>query len=214
MSQDVLSNEASQRDADDPSPPFIFTQILPATLNDPLRIIDGVTRFTLALTADERTKSRHYFKAQLRPSLDLVYAVSDDQNSEIPQTCGIYLRLPRGTVLKQDDMLTTEQGNATLQIVAKPEAVMTAIAPAPLDLLKAAYHLGNRHVTLEVTLNYLRFAPDPVLKTMVEHIGLTVTDDFLPFHPETGAYGSHRSLSPHSHSYHSYSHHSYSHYSH
>lgn len=203
MSQGMFSNQASQQGPSD-SPPFIFTQILPATLNDPLSITAGVTRFTLALTADERTKSRHYFEAQLKHPLKPVRSVGEEKKNELPQTYGVYLRLPRGTVLRQDDTLTTEQGTATLRIMAKPEGVMTAIAPTPLALLKAAYHLGNRHVSLEVTLNYLRFPPDPVLKKMVEHMGLTVTDDFLPFHPETGAYVGHSPLStpPHSHHHH------------
>ncbi|NEP55380.1 MAG: urease accessory protein UreE, partial [Moorea sp. SIO3C2] len=81
----------------------------------------------------------------------------------------------------------------------RPEPVMTAIASTPLSLLKAAYHLGNRHVALEVSLQHLRFTPDPVLKQMVEQMGLTVKDEKVPFHPEQGAYASQTSHDHHGH---------------
>jgi urease accessory protein len=124
---------------------------------------------TLPLTAEERSRSRHYFQTEAGQ--------------------GIYLQLPRGTVLYHQDLLTTEAGQPIVQIIAKPEPVMTATAHTPLDLLRAAYHLGNRHVPLEVAIEYLRLTPDPVLKAMLEQLGLHVTDAILPFRPEMGAYG-------------------------
>ena len=66
---------------------------------------------------------------------------------------------------------------------------MTATAHTSLDLLRAAYHLGNRHVPLEVAIDYLRLAPDSVLKAMLEQLGLNVIEAILPFRPEMGAYG-------------------------
>jgi urease accessory protein len=124
---------------------------------------------TLPLTAEERTRSRHYFQTEAGQ--------------------GIYLQLPRGTVLHHQDLLTTQEGQTIVQIIAKPEPVMTATAHTPLDLLRAAYHLGNRHVPLEVAIGYLRLTPDPVLKAMLEQLGLHVTEAILPFQPEMGAYG-------------------------
>jgi urease accessory protein len=62
-------------------------------------------------------------------------------------------------------------------------------ASNPLHLLRAAYHLGNRHVPLEVTAEYLRLSPDPVLADLLQQLGLTVRLQTLPFQPETGAYG-------------------------
>ncbi|NEP54368.1 MAG: urease accessory protein UreE [Moorea sp. SIO3C2] len=199
MSQEVSGNAAGQRVLSD-SPPFIFTRILePSSPNPEKLATTEVPRFTLALTAHERTKSRHYFEAQVFPVLGTMQSNEAYANTAPLNTQGIYLRLPRGTVLHHDDQLTTEKETAVLQIVAKPEAVMTAIASNPLDLVKAAYHLGNRHVSLEVTLNYLRFSPDPVLKQMLERMGLTVTDDILAFQPEAGAYGGHPPLETHHH---------------
>lgn len=124
---------------------------------------------TLTLTADERTRSRHQFNA-------------DDGQP-------LYLHLPRGTVLHHGDLLRADDSDRLVQIVAKPEAVMTVSGHSSLELLRAAYHLGNRHVALEVTDQYLRFSPDPVLKAMVEHLGLQVHEELVPFQPEAGAYG-------------------------
>lgn len=56
-------------------------------------------------------------------------------------------------------------------------------------LLRAAYHLGNRHVPLEIGATYLRLSPDPVLRTMLEQLGMNVLEAVLPFQPELGAYG-------------------------
>jgi urease accessory protein len=150
---------------------------------------------TLSLTADERMRSHHYFES--------------DQGQPL------YLRLPRGTVLRQGDWLQSETGEV-LQVIAKPEQVLTVTAAKPLQLLRAAYHLGNRHVALEVTETYLRLAPDPVLRTMLEQLQVFVEEGSHPFNPEAGAYHSHsnHSHSNHSHSNHSHSNHSHSNHSH
>ena len=139
-----------------------FTQCYPADFSQ-------TADLSLTLTADDRTRSRHYF--------------------ETNEGQGIYLRLPRGTVLQHGDLLQSEDGQSLVRILAKPEPVMTVTAVSPLALLKAAYHLGNRHVSLEVTETYLRLSPDPVLKTMLEQMGLHVTEEIVPFQPEAGAYG-------------------------
>jgi urease accessory protein len=129
---------------------------------------DADVIFTLALTAEERMRSRHYFETNNGRS--------------------VYLHLPRGTVLRQGDLLKSEQGDF-VRVVAKAEPVLTVTTDNPLDLLRAAYHLGNRHVALELTASYLRLTPDPVLRDLLEHLGLTVIDEVSPFQPETGAYG-------------------------
>lgn len=153
-----------------------FTQRYPADFSQ-------TANFSLTLTADDRTRSRHYF--------------------ETDEGQGVYLRLPRGTVLQHGDLLRSEDGQSLVRILAKPEPVMTVTAATPLALLKATYHLGNRHVSLEVTETYLRLAPDPVLKTMLERMGLHIIEEIVPFQPEAGAYGhshSHEPESVHTHS--------------
>lgn len=129
----------------------------------------GKASVTLALTAEERTKSR-----------DRVFSADGDR---------VCLKLPRGTVLRDGDCLESDDGSTVAKIIAKPEPVLTVTSDRPLDLLKAAYHLGNRHVPLEVNVNYLRLSPDPVLRSMLERLGLKVVVEEAPFQPETGAYG-------------------------
>ena len=126
---------------------------------------------TLALTAEERTRSRHRFE------------MSDGK--------AIFLRLPRGTVLHDGDILQDETNSESIKITAKPEAVLTVTASTKQDLLRAAYHLGNRHVPVEITATYLRISPDSVLHQMLEQLGLEVKEEILPFQPELGAYGQH-----------------------
>ncbi len=130
---------------------------------------DVSVSFTLSLTAEERTRTRHRFET------------SDGQ--------GLYLRLPRGTVLYDGDLLQSDSGDVLVRIVAKPEPVLTVTSQTSVDLLRASYHLGNRHVPLEVTPNYLRLSPDPVLRAMLEQLGVEVKEDVVPFQPEVGAYG-------------------------
>jgi urease accessory protein len=139
-----------------------LTQRLPANQ-------DAVVSYTLSLTADERTRSRHRFETQDGEAL--------------------FLRLPRGTVLRDRDLLQSEYGDTLVRIAAKPEPILTVTAKEPLELLRAAYHLGNRHVALEIAPTYLKLSPDPVLKAMLEHMGVEVKEEVSPFQPETGAYG-------------------------
>jgi urease accessory protein len=125
---------------------------------------------TLSLTAEERTRSRHKF------------ILVDGQE--------VFLRLARGTVLHDSDILTDETESIYMRIIAKPEPVLTVLAEIPL-LLRAAYHLGNRHVPVEITSTYLRLSPDAVLAAMLIQLGLEIQEEILPFQPELGAYGNH-----------------------
>lgn len=141
-----------------------LTQRQPANLDTPVS-------FTLALTASERTRSRHRFETQ--------------------DGTAILLRLPRGTVLQNGDLLQAETGEFWVRVVAKPEPVLNVTSDIPLKLLRAAYHLGNRHIPLEITPHYLRLEFDPVLEDLLKHLGLEVTQEILPFQPEPGAYHEH-----------------------
>lgn len=140
-----------------------LTQRLPANPN-------AIVSHTLSLTAEERTRSNYRFQTEAGQVL--------------------LLRLPRGIVLRDRDLLQSENG-ILVRIIAKPEPVLTVTAKNPLELLRAAYHLGNRHVALEITPTYLRLSADSVLQAMLEHLGLEVTPEIKPFEPEMGAYGHH-----------------------
>jgi len=135
------------------------------------KLINRDSLLTLALIAEDRTRSRHRFMT-----------VEGEE---------INLQLPRGTVLKEGDILADANNQAIAIVVAKPEPVLTVIAHNALDFLRAAYHLGNRHIALEVTETYLRLLPDSVLEDMVLKMGLTVIKETQPFQPEAGAYQHH-----------------------
>jgi urease accessory protein len=98
------------------------------------------------------------------------------------------LFLARGTVLRDGDLLEAED-RTLVRVVAAPENILYVTANKPYDLTRAAYHLGNRHVPVELGEGYLKLATDPVLKEMLTHLGLTLREDCLPFQPEPGAYG-------------------------
>lgn len=101
---------------------------------------------------------------------------------------GLFLK--RGTVLRGGDHLVAQDGRVIV-VKAAMEAVMEARSADPRHLIQAAYHLGNRHVALEVTTRWLRFARDHVLSDMVRGLGLEVEEVMAPFEPESGAYGKH-----------------------
>jgi len=126
---------------------------------------------TLELDWDTRQKSR--------------FDAVDSQGRRI----GVFL--PRGGAVRGGDVLVAEDGSL-IAIKAKAEpllAVTVGAHGAPLDLLRAAYHLGNRHVPLEVTPTRLQLEPDHVLAEMLQRMGLVVETVEAPFEPESGAYG-------------------------
>ena len=98
------------------------------------------------------------------------------------------LFLPRGTVLRHGDRLRATSG-LVVEVRAAPETVSTARADDPLLLARAAYHLGNRHVALQLGSGWLRYPHDHVLDGMVRELGLDVICERLPFEPEAGVYG-------------------------
>jgi urease accessory protein len=139
--------------------------------NTPIDLkIDPQVCLTLALNASDRQRSRHRWFTQ--------------------EGLEVQLQLPRGTVLQDGDLLGSDPPGSWVRVIAKPELVLSVYSPHPLDLVRAAYHLGNRHVPLEIGPNYLRLSPDPVLAELL-HLGLEVTQAEMPFFPEAGAYHGH-----------------------
>ena len=102
--------------------------------------------------------------------------------------------LPRGTAVRGGDVLVAEDGSL-IKVIAQPQSVMR-ITPcaehgSPFDLVRAAYHLGNRHVQIELTPQYLQIEPDHVLGEMLKKMHLDVDELLAPFEPEGGAYSAH-----------------------
>ncbi len=101
----------------------------------------------------------------------------------------VALLLPRGSVLRDGDVLRSECG-MLVGVRAAPEAVSTAFSDDHCVLARACYHLGNRHVPLQIAENWVRYLRDHVLDDMVLRLGLVVKQEEAPFEPESGAYGS------------------------
>jgi len=123
---------------------------------------------TLTLAFDARCKSR--------------LAATLDSGEEVA------LVLPRGTVLRDGDMLVADDGGL-VRVIAAAESVLRVRAPDRLTLTRAAYHLGNRHTPVEVGADELKLEADPVLEDMLKRLGAQVERVQLPFQPEAGAYG-------------------------
>ena len=136
---------------------------------------------TLTLALEQRIKSR--LKVHL------------DQGEE----AGLFL--PRGLVLNDGDCLLATSGEV-VQVKAAQESVSTLYVNDPLLMARACYHLGNRHVPLQITHNFIRYQHDHVLDDMLYGLGLRVVIEQAAFHPEPGAYGgghAHSHAQEHSH---------------
>jgi urease accessory protein len=98
------------------------------------------------------------------------------------------LFLPRGSVLRDGDLLEAEDGTL-IRVESALEYVLFVTAKTPNALMRAAYHLGNRHIPVELGENFLKLEIDPVLQEMLVQLGVTVREEYSPFQPEGGAYG-------------------------
>ena len=127
------------------------------------RARDGV----LTLSYDERRRSR-------------LLARLDDGRE-------VALMLPRGTILRHGDRLRGD-GGLTIEVRAAAESLSIAATADTHLLTRAAYHLGNRHVPLEIGVGWVAYAHDHVLDTMVRGLGLDVSPRVAPFEPEAGAF--------------------------
>jgi urease accessory protein len=139
---------------------------------------------TVELDWDVRQKSR--------------FDATDSQGRSL----GIFL--PRGTVVRGGDVLVAEDGSLVLVIAAHQPVLV--ITPCPdhgnaFDLTRAAYHLGNRHVPIELKPDHLKIEPDHVLADLLRAMHLTVVEATVAFEPEGGAYsaGGHAHGHDHAH---------------
>lgn len=104
------------------------------------------------------------------------------------------LMLPRGRVLRDGDCLRANDGRI-IEVRAALETVSTGYTEDAQLLARAAYHLGNRHMPLQVGAGWVRYRHDHVLDEMVKGLGLSVQTEQAPFEPESGAYhGGHQHL--------------------
>jgi len=137
---------------------------------------------TVELDWDVRQKSR--------------FDATDSQGRQI----GVFL--PRGTAVRGGDVLVAEDGSL-IRVIAAPQPVLVITHCSQhgtaFDLTRAAYHLGNRHVPIELKPDHLKIEPDHVLAAMLRSMHLIVHEAEEAFEPEGGAYGSHGTTGGHSH---------------
>jgi urease accessory protein len=152
--------------------------------------------------------------AQLVLDWDVRQKSRFDATASDERHVGVFL--PRGTVVRGGDVLLTQDGSL-LRVVAAPQPVLriTACPDHPaheqaFDLMRAAYHLGNRHVPIELQPDHLKIEPDHVLADMLRAMHLTVAEAREPFEPEGGAYGAQGTNQGHGH-HHGHSHAPHSH---
>jgi urease accessory protein len=123
-----------------------------------------------------------------------------DATDSAGRALGVFL--PRGSVVRGGDVLVAEDGSL-IRVIAAPQPVLRVTACAehggPVDLPRAAYHLGNRHVPLEVKADHLQLEPDLVLADMLRAMHLIVREVQAPFEPEGGAYAAAHAHHDHDH---------------
>lgn len=139
---------------------------------------------TVELDWDVRQKSR--------------FDATDSQGRQI----GVFL--PRGTAVRGGDVLVAEDGSL-VRVISAPQPVLRithcTAHGTPFDLTRAAYHLGNRHVPIELKPDHLKIEPDHVLADMLRSMHLIVVALEEAFEPEGGAYGSHGGGHGHDHAH-------------
>jgi urease accessory protein len=149
---------------------------------------------TVELDWDVRQKSR--------------FECTDSQGRQI----GVFL--PRGSVVRGGDVLVAEDGSM-VRVIAAPQPVLVITQcpehGSPFDLLRAAYHLGNRHVPIELKPDHLKIEPDHVLADMLRAMHLIVREANEGFEPEGGAYGNAGAHARHGHGHGEHGHHDHDH---
>ena len=130
--------------------------------------------------------ARSAYKVEVRGQLKLPFDLRQKSRLKTKLVSGeeVGLILPRGEILRGGDLVTASDGRV-IEIVAEPEKVLHI---ETRELAKIAYHLGNRHVPVQVGEGFLRIAEDHVLEEMVTKLGARVSKLEAPFEPEAGAY--------------------------
>jgi urease accessory protein len=129
---------------------------------------------------------RSAYKLDVRGQLKLPFESRQKSRLHTRLVSGeeVGLMLPRGEILRGGDLVTASDGRV-IEVVAQDEKLLHVETK---ELAKAAYHLGNRHVPVEVGDSYLRIAEDHVLEEMLKKLGAKVSRVEAPFEPEAGAY--------------------------
>jgi urease accessory protein len=131
---------------------------------------------------------------QVRHDIEVMLPYEQRQRSRLLIPAGdgehVALFLERGPALRDNDYLQAEDGRV-VRIVAQPERLLEASCETKEALARVAYHLGNRHVALEIGPTWVRLPEDYVLRAMLAGLGASMRSIEAPFEPESGAYAHH-----------------------
>lgn len=130
--------------------------------------------------------ARAAYKVEVKGQLRLPFDSRQKSRLKTKLVSGeeVALMLPRGEILRGGDLVTASDGRV-IEVVAEPEKLLHIESA---ELARVAYHLGNRHVPVQVGKDFLRIAADHVLGEMVQKLGARVKEIEAPFEPEAGAY--------------------------
>jgi urease accessory protein len=156
-------------------------------------------RATRVLTAAERRD------APIVDTLILPYAQRQAHKGFLfgaKGTC-VELDFAEAVRLRTDDALVLDNGSL-VEVVAEPEALLEVRGADLPSLARLAWHLGDRHVSVQILERRLRFKRDPAIEALLESLGAKVTEIHAPFEPEGGAYaaGAHDDHHDHGHHHH------------
>lgn len=126
--------------------------------------------------------------------------VRSRQRIELSDGQPALIEIERGITLRDGDCLSNDDGDF-IRVVSAPETVSRVSADTPHLLARVCYHLGNRHVALQITPTWVSYLHDHVLDDMVRGLGAEVEVLFSPFEPEDGAYGGTSHAHSHSHAH-------------
>jgi len=132
---------------------------------------------------------RSAYKLEIRGQLKLPFELRQKSRLHAKLVSGeeVGVKLPRGEILRGGDLVTASDGRV-IEIISQDEKILHVEAGSAQALAKVAYHLGNRHVPVQVGENFLRIAADHVLAEMLKKLGAKVSEVEAPFEPEAGAY--------------------------
>ena len=133
--------------------------------------------------------ARSAYKVEVKGQLKLPFESRQKSRLKTALVSGeeVGLMLPRGDILRGGDLVTASDGRV-IEIVSQDEKILHVESDSPQVLAKIAYHLGNRHVPVQVGEDFLRITEDHVLEEMVKKLGARVSHAEAPFEPEAGAY--------------------------
>jgi urease accessory protein len=145
------------------------------------------------LNIQKRCAPRTNFDAELVLPFDLRQKTRLRAQTTAGEEAGLFLS--RGSVLRDGDFLEADDGRI-VKVTGKPEKILQIGCADPVQLARIAYHLGNRHVALQIGSGWLRIANDYVLRQMIEGLGAVAVLTEVVFEPESGAYGGHHHDGP------------------